>query len=67
MMHLDLERIDRELTRFKLRRLGDYWDQKLRREWNSGLPAKRIADAYGLERRTVEALIPHRPRNRKPE
>lgn len=62
----DCSRIHRELTRFKLQRLGAYWDRKLRDEWSSGLPAKRIADKYGLERLTVEALIPHRPRKRKP-
>jgi hypothetical protein len=58
--------IHRELTRFKLLRLGDFWDAKLRKDRRNGRSAKRIAADYGLDIETVEAVAPARIRKRKP-
>jgi hypothetical protein len=66
VMHSDPGLIQRELTRFKLQRLGDFWDMKLRKERRYGRSAKRVAADYGLEIETIAALVPPRIRKRKP-
>jgi hypothetical protein len=56
---------ERELVLWRLKRLGEEWDTRLRGEWLSGTPSVQIARLYGLELATVEALIPRTLPKRK--
>lgn len=60
-----MTRLERELMRLRMQRLGEEWDARLRLEWRHGRPAAQLARDYGLDPATVEVLIPRTLRKRK--
>jgi hypothetical protein len=44
--------VDRDAVMWRLKRLGEEWDARLRGEWLYGRPAAHIARSYGLWRRS---------------
>ena len=57
--------IERESTYLRLGQLGNGWDLRIRMMWTRGRTAKSIAEEFGLELATVEAIIPKRIKKRR--